>query len=162
MQEIITYLNLFGIGGIVAALIWLAKVISALKSGIDAQGKIIDSFKSQMEYIDTIQNTVSKLYKPEEIDNLVKVKVENEIIKEKETLKSNMVATTNIMKFLLGYSLRASSYLTNGQHDWIVQRLSTIDDDTLKTINEFREDIKTTNISPLAQLAALANNKNET
>jgi len=78
------------------ALIWAIKLVGTLRDGISAQKGIIDSFKSQTDYIGNVQSTVSKLYDPTEIEKLVKVKVTGrtqQITKDYEGLSASYKRT---------------------------------------------------------------------
>ena len=104
MQETLLTLQILGIVGIWAIVFWLAKLISTLKTGVDAQKAIIDSMSSQAEYASNIHNTVSRLYNPGEIENLVLAKTESQISKYRNALnelsKSSDKSTQTLYKFV--------------------------------------------------------------
>ncbi len=66
-----------GIAGIWILVVWFARLLLTLKNGITAQKSIIDSFAAQSSYINNVQGTLSKLYDPKEIENIVTIKVEH-------------------------------------------------------------------------------------
>jgi hypothetical protein len=80
------------------ALIWAIKLVKTLKEGINAQKAIIDSFKAQSDYVGNVQSTLSKLYDPQEIENIVNVKVSEKaakLSKSRENLEKGYEKTVS-------------------------------------------------------------------
>jgi hypothetical protein len=107
MEEILV----IGITVILAIVGWLAKLVSSLKNGIDAQKSIIDSMASQSTYINNVQTTVSKLYEPSEIEKLVSAKTQQALMQNSGKYDEAQKNSENSLKSLYGYMAASITYL---------------------------------------------------
>ena len=71
-----SFVMLIGVIGIWVLVIWFAKLLATLIQGVRTQQEIIKSFESQSTYFTKIHETVSKLYNPKEIENIVNIRIE--------------------------------------------------------------------------------------
>ena len=99
-------------------MIWLTKIMTNLKSAISSQKEIIDSLKSHTEYVKNIQDTVSNLYDPNEIKNIVDCKVQivekkyiNEINDLEKKLTNRSKNTKEFIKYVLSIETTISKFI---------------------------------------------------
>lgn len=104
MDEFLLFLQVAGVIGIWAVIFWLARLIGSLKNGIAAQESVINSMASQAGYVSNLHETVSKLYNPNEIQNLVEAKTQSEISRFRSTVdditKKSDKSTQSLYKFV--------------------------------------------------------------
>ena len=91
--------------------IWLSRIIGTLKGGIESQKSIIESFKEQTTYVSTLQSTLSKLYDPTEIENIVRIKTQAAIEHEEAQMVRNLEGVTDNLRALYSYIARSAVYL---------------------------------------------------
>jgi len=89
-QSILALVNVL----MVCMLGWGIKLLKAQKS-------MIDSFKSQMDWLSQLQSTVSSLYDPQEIKNIVAIKVAAETNKLNKNLDGLLEAHQNLLRCYL-------------------------------------------------------------
>ncbi len=138
------------------ALIWAIKLISTLKSGIDAQKGIIDSLKAQTDFIGNIQDTVSKLYDPKEVENVVHIKVQDRISKisqSHEKIISGYQKNTEAL-YRIGSWVSVSMNDLEYQHFKKILEESGQDKGMLEFLDEMRSKYR---LNPLQALAQLGN-----
>ena len=154
MEEFLKLVEVIGVIGIWIVVLWASKLIVTLKSGIDSQKSIIDSFKAQSDYINTLQGTVSRLYNPQEIDKIVSVKVEQEILNERsdfEKSKEDFVATYRAM---LSYISISTVYMSDSAIDEALKKvqLTKAGADLASFVKESRKGVLEVRQEALAKL----------
>ena len=95
-------LEIIGTTGIWILIFWVPYQIRRLNQTIDAQSKLIASFESQSNYVGNIQETMSRLYDPKEIESIVSAKVESEVNSHKKEQNENIQKSFNM--FIAMYS----------------------------------------------------------
>ena len=111
MEEYLIYIQTAGIVGVWIIVFWLAKLILTLKSGIDAQKSVIESITKQADYVNNLQGTVTKLYDPKEIENLVSAKTENELSKHRGKFEYAIKRSDESIKTLYYFVGSSINYL---------------------------------------------------
>lgn len=71
-------------------LIHFGRLIQSTKVCLDSQQTTIDSLRGNIEYIENIRTTLSHMYRPEELEQVLKVRTELEVGKYKEQLQDVM------------------------------------------------------------------------
>lgn len=87
MSEII---EVIGTIGIWILIFWVPFQIKRLNQTISAQSKLIESFELQSSYIGNVQETMSRLYDPKEIEAIVTAKVEASVNEHKKEQSQNL------------------------------------------------------------------------
>ena len=145
----IGYIQIIGIVGIWFLVVWLARLLVTLKNGISAQKSIIESFAAQSAYINNVQGTLSKLYDPKEIENIVTIKVEQ--ARRKDFHESNKVVADLTLKHysaMLSFIANSLIYMSDSAIDEALKNMRDKDEnyfienfvrDTRKSILKVRK-----------------------
>jgi uncharacterized protein with ATP-grasp and redox domains len=136
MEELL----ILGIIGVIAIVGWLAKLISNLKNGIDAQKLIIDSMASQSTYINNVHTIVSKLYDPAEIEKLVSTKTQLEMTKYQGNFDEVLKHHSNLVQTLYRYIGASVAYSDSEQLSSVFNSVAT--DFRSKELEDFALELR--------------------
>lgn len=117
MEELLMALEYIAYFIATGALIWLIRLVKSLKAGIDSQKAIIESFKSHIDYVSGIQSTVSKLYDPKEIENVVAIKVQERLSAKEDAFKSAEKNSVHSMATMMSYISISTVYMSDREID---------------------------------------------
>ena len=109
MMEAIEIITLIGVWILI---FWVPFQIKRLNETIDAQSKLISNFESQSEYLSNVQETMSRLYDPKEIETIVSAKVEIALKEKSSEYSKNLKKGIEI--FIESYQKDISALLTFG------------------------------------------------
>ncbi len=76
VKEILDMITMLGLWILI---VFVAYYVRKLQALVKDQATIIEAYRSQSDYINNVQQTVSRLYDPSEIEKLVRTKVESEV-----------------------------------------------------------------------------------
>lgn len=123
MEELIKALEVIGNLTPIIACFWLIKIASAMKAAIEAQKAVVDSLRSHADYINGLQNTVSKLYEPTEIEKIINVKVQAEISQKEDLFKKSDKNSLDAFNTLMSYVSISTMYLSENHLNDILKGL---------------------------------------
>jgi hypothetical protein len=88
--------EIIGIIGIWILIFWVPFQIKRLNQTIAAQAKLIANFESQSGYLSNVQETMSRLYDPKEIEAIVMAKLEAAANEQAQKHKDNIKSVLNV------------------------------------------------------------------
>jgi len=121
MEESLKILEIVGFLIATAALGWLIRIVSTLKSAVESQKAVIDSLKSHVDYVGELQGTVSKLYDPAEIEKIINIKVQSEILEKETSLKQSEKSSVESFNTMMSYVSISTVYLSDNALDAVLE-----------------------------------------
>jgi hypothetical protein len=133
-------IEIVGVVGLWLLLVWSARLLSTLKSGIAAQKEIIESFKAQSDYIRSVHDTVSRLYDPKELENVVNIRVEKLMQEAKRNDAKSIGFLIRAHYFSLSFIAHTLLYLSDAEIEETIRRMKETEESHY--IKEFISDMR--------------------
>ncbi len=131
--------------------VWVGKILISLKNAVSAQKDVIDSFKSQTDYIKNIQEVVKNLYNPDDIENIIHIKTQVKIEEQISLIKDDSKKIMKSYDFLLDkykvlykdfytFASQVAIYISDDKLHPIIEDIE--DKDTKESITEITQKTK--------------------
>lgn len=121
MEDSIKILEIVGYLIATIAFFWLIKIVNTLKAAIESQKAIIDSLKSHADYVSGLQNTVSRLYDPTEIERIINVKVQSDVLEMEASFKQSEMKSLDVFNTLMSYVSISTVYLSDNSLEAVLK-----------------------------------------
>ncbi len=146
------WILLFGVIGVWLLVFVFAKLLRNLNQGVKAQQEIIKSFESQSTYFTNIHDAVRKLYDPEEIKNIVNIRVEKAEREIKTKTSESMKIVMRDYRLASVFTVSSLMYLNDSAIETILKNIKQEGvEDFQKFIRETREEILKVRAEALAE-----------